>query len=219
MEIRRSVMGRPNLSERSTRLAVGSWLKCVSATRSFSGKKKAGGRPSAFPFQWLLTKPGGAGVSTRTLGTVFPPQNLEPQSWPGMRRKTFPRRPATGIPRGADGRKLPDIIDRGSGKRVSRFQCLFDGGFGERGHDLVSGLAGVQAVFGEVFFQQAFVIHHGAEVVEVLASGLFTVIPEPVIEFENFGGRAEGVHIPRLGRVVVDRKHRGVDDGDMVGAS
>src|SRR5215469_2352300 len=87
MEIRRSVMGRPNLSERSTRLAVGSWLKCVSATRSFSGKKKAGGRPSAFPFQWLLTKPGGAGVSTRTLGTVFPPQNLEPQSCQGCEEK------------------------------------------------------------------------------------------------------------------------------------
>src|ERR1700674_190981 len=74
MEILRSVMARPNLSVNSMSLAGRRWSlaqprKLDIARYLVSGRDTQAGTCSrAFPFQWLLMKPGGAGVSSYTLG-------------------------------------------------------------------------------------------------------------------------------------------------------
>ena len=83
-----------------------------------------------------LQNAGGAGVSTRTLGTVANETllSLAALAWV--------------CPLGRGGRKLFTIIDVGQGREVSMFQSLSDRGLGKRGHDFVSRGIGVQAVLG-----------------------------------------------------------------------
>src|ERR1700730_13228019 len=90
MEIRRSVMGRPNLSERTIAFALGPsrvlstlakrympsanclWSKPYTGfSKLWKGDTQAGQFRQPFPFQWHPVKPGGAGVSTCTLGAAF----------------------------------------------------------------------------------------------------------------------------------------------------
>ena len=86
---------------------------------------------------------------------------------------------------------------------VSRFrrpQRLLDRRFRQWGHDLESGGVGVKAVIGEIFFQQAFVVDQGGEVVEIEAVGVRGyIVLQPVVELEDFLRRALGKKILRRG--------------------
>lgn len=123
-------MERPNLSVRGTSLVVSRWSLAQSTHLSFRAVRsrrrgrarnllffhfqisllsmerntQAGTCSRAFPFQWPLSKPGGTGVSTRTLGKVL--RKLSPAN-------SFHRRPSQGMPKGQGGRKLHIIIDAG----------------------------------------------------------------------------------------------------------
>src|SRR5581483_4345242 len=78
-----SVFGRGPL-QAECRVLIAEYLE-----RKQSGQEQL---RQAFPFQWLLTKPGGMGVSTHALGVAF--------------ATLLPRRPGQGIPTGPSGRKL-----------------------------------------------------------------------------------------------------------------
>src|ERR1700738_5241096 len=80
-------MARPNLSVKTMSLvdsrwsfAVSHWLAGVRVCRAINDHRprtvqekdrRAGKSRRLFPFQWLLAKPGGTGVSTCTLGADF----------------------------------------------------------------------------------------------------------------------------------------------------
>src|SRR5438128_12351440 len=97
MEIRRSVIGRPNLSVSS--IVVDRWSLVVSSAgfgqrlttkdqRLFwKGDKTAGKSRRTFPFQSLLAKRGGAGVSPNTLGTFFSAASAGPLRSKALNRK------------------------------------------------------------------------------------------------------------------------------------
>src|SRR6516225_110484 len=100
MEIRRSVMARPNLSVRGML-----W--------NLQQEKKQAGHvtmPRPFPFQLPLSKQGGDGVSTNTLGMRTP---LAAKPWYAEGRR---------------GRKLTSIIDA----RMGLAYLLSDTGRGRR---------------------------------------------------------------------------------------
>src|SRR5580704_2327585 len=66
----------------------------------------------------------------------------------------------------------------------------------------------MKTVVRQIALQQAFVIYHGAEVVEIDAAVLGGVVLDPAIEFEDLCGRTErGKHLRALG-VVVHGEHR-----------
>src|SRR5208283_3841567 len=77
---------------------------------------------------------------------------------------------------------------------------------------------GVQAIFREIAFQQAFIIHHGAEVVEIDAVISHAVILHPAIEFENLLRWAQREEYLRTLGVAVDGRDRGKHNADAVNA-
>jgi len=152
MEIRRSVMARPSLSVRTSGQLPAPSLGLVIA----NGKETQAGHPrQVFPFQWLLAKPGGAGVSTSTLG--------RPVARAPWLAYSLPRRRNQGIPEGYGSRKLTAIIESRRTKEVSRFQSFFDGGLGEHGHHFVPGGVRVKAIIGQIAFKKSLLVDHGRE--------------------------------------------------------
>src|SRR5258706_7644822 len=135
MEIRRSVMGRPNLSVRGT--VISRWSLVVSrwslariiygsgrrlSTNDWFWKRDAGGNiPAGASFPMHSSRSaGGASVSARTLGLIllanfaFPWRTLrskafnreERENHAKGARKNIPRRHGLGMPEGRGGRKL-----------------------------------------------------------------------------------------------------------------
>src|SRR5580704_19456313 len=70
----------------------------------------------------------------------------------------------------------PETGARSSACRLVRFDRLLNRRLGQRHHDLVSRSIGVQAVVGEVAFEQAFVVDHGGEVIEIEAVGVLSYV-------------------------------------------
>src|SRR5258706_6604810 len=252
MEIRRSVMGRPNLSVRGT--VISRWSLVVSrwslariiygsgrrlSTNDWFWKRDAGGNiPAGASFPMRSSRSaGGASVSARTLGLI--PFATFAFPWRTLRSKAFNREERENHAKGARKNILAAmawvcpkagavgnsllIIELGGRKKVSRFwspEGLFNCRFGEWRHDLVSSGVGMQAVFGELAFEQAFVINHGAEVVEIEAVRMRGDIAfQPAIQFKDFLRRSLGKKILRQRSVVVYGQHRGKHNADVVGAA
>src|SRR5271168_4392483 len=90
-------------------------------------------------------------------------------SWRGIQRSTFGQhRPAPAEILLPDSIVVPKRVstDIWASKTETLLQRPVNRGLGQRRHDLVSSGVGVQAVFGQVTFEQALVVDHGAEVVE-----------------------------------------------------
>jgi len=129
MEIRRSVMARPNLSVNIT--VVGRWSLVVQklanderpSTNDLLGKETTGGNiPAAVSFPMRSSRSaGGAGVSTRTFGTISFANFADPLANFAVKklltakdakitrstlRKPIPRRHSLGNARRLGGRKL-----------------------------------------------------------------------------------------------------------------
>ena len=65
-----------------------------------------------------------------------------------------------------------------------------DGLFGEGGHNGITSLVGMKTVFTQFPFEEAFVVNHGGEIVEIDEFALDGIFLDPFVEGENFYGRA-----------------------------
>src|SRR5258708_4599860 len=225
MEIRRSVMGRPNLSVKGT--VVGG-----------SGKEtRAGTSRRALPFQCasfeareartFLPAPSGR-VSLRSRRDSVRPLGLRAfiaehaENIRGVYGKSYPLPPQPGYARRSGWAETQFIIELAVLEKVSRVfgrrQSLWDGRVGQRRHDLVSRRVGVKPVFSQFALEQALPVDHESEVVEIEAVGARGDVSfQPVIQLENLLRRALGIHILRLRRVVVYGQHRREHDADIIG--
>ena len=74
------------------------------------------------------------------------------------------------------------------GKLRLHRQRLADRLFRQRGHDLEASGLGVQSVFGQVLLEQAFVVHHGREVLRLYEHGVSEIVFQPAIQGQDFVG-------------------------------
>src|ERR1035438_6708618 len=196
MEIRRSVMARPNLSVRSTVL-------------KFVAEGKRTGRiilaADSFPMH-SSRNAGGASVSTCTLGSSAAVPGALGGTILALTKDETPSRsrqdagattspPQPGYALRPQRSETHCIIELAENEKVSRFssdQSLFNRRLGQRRHDLVSRSVRVQPIVGQIFFHVAPVVDHGTEVVEIEAGGVRrnTVILQPAVQVENFRRRA-----------------------------
>ncbi len=79
----------------------------------------------------------------------------------------------------------------------------------------------MEAVFAEVGFEEAFVVDHGGEIVEVDVAVGFGVGLDPFVELEDFFGRAAVADVDGFAvavvAVIADGHDAGEDDADFVG--
>jgi len=74
-------------------------------------------------------------------------------------------------------------------------------------HNLVACIVRVKAIFGEFPFEQAFVVHHGGEIIHVQDSVCSAVVFKPLVQLEDSRARALREEVFRFLRVVVNRKN------------
>ena len=123
-------------------------------------------------------------------------------------------------------RENPKLVD-GAQTELKRlfclgfFQGLLDCGFGERGHDGVAFGVGVEAVVADFGFEEAVVVDHGGEIVEIDVAVGGGVFFDPGVQFEDFFGRALDAHVGGIAvaivAVVADGHDAGEHDADFVG--
>src|SRR5262249_39976087 len=90
----------------------------------------------------------------------------------------------------------------------SAVKCLPNCFLRKWSHDCITGVGWVDTIIGELPSHKAVFIHHGAEIVEIGASSIATVVPEPIVELTNLLRWANPIHVLRVGCVIVHRQNR-----------